>query len=103
MVARFASRVTGPAYIVSRIALAAPLRLLRAIDCFQAILPPDAELEAELMRCLDQIKSVNRWQDVAAYHGHEREISLLIRMELLDYSPRTGKIRAREKAQPIAA
>lgn len=94
VVAHYAGRVTGPAHVISQIALAGPIQLMKVITSIRSIVPRDAKLEAELRSVLDDLRSFGKWRSIGNYAGKEKEISLLVRMELIDFSPRTGKLKA---------
>lgn len=95
MMAHYASRVTGPAYLITQIALAAPFQFLEALARFRSLVPLEPGLEKRLTDLLSQIRSVGKWQEMTTYLGHEREIAILIQMRLVEFSPRTGKLKTR--------
>jgi hypothetical protein len=89
------NRVVGPAYMLGQVALAAPLQLLRAYGRFRGLIPPGPELERGLETVLGTIKARNKWEGPEDYPGQEREVFLLNRMGLIDFSPTKMKFRAK--------
>jgi len=95
----YAHRVTATAYVLSQVFLAGPLMLLRAITRFKNRIPPDDSLEQDLARTLSMLKGINKWQSLTDHPGLEREILLLAKMGLIDFSSARGP---RFKACPDA-
>ena len=86
-------RIIG--YVVTAIALAAPLQLLKTYDLVRSLIPNHAALELSLKRLLGTIESMGRWHAITDYTGQEREIMYLVRMGKIDFSPRRGSLRAK--------
>ena len=80
-------------YLLSSFFLAAPLQMMKAYDHFTGTIPEEHGLEAKLQIQLNALQQTNKWQDFAAYPGHERELIFLINMGKVDYSPAKGKIK----------
>lgn len=87
-------RFTGPAYVILGMALAGPFRMCAAISRFRSILPGDPGLERNLTELLDEVRRVDRWQDLSDYTHRSEEMTMLIRMGKVDFSPRKGRLRA---------
>ena len=85
--------VRGGTYIVTQIALAGPLQLLKACDLIRSRIPPELGLENTLKDLLRKIEAKDRWHPISEYRGQEHEVMYLIRMDCLDFSPRKGSLR----------
>ncbi|MEM8955031.1 MAG: hypothetical protein AAGD22_12845 [Verrucomicrobiota bacterium] len=95
VVEHYATRVTGPAYFLSQLFVAGPLQLLRGYHRLRRLIPREAGLEERLNHFRGEIEAVGRWHAASTYPGRERELGYLVRMGLVDFSPRTGKVRGR--------
>lgn len=89
------NRVAGIAYILSQIFLSGPLQLLRGINRLRDLIPLSEELEEKLAATLSEIQTRNKWESPEDYPEQVREVFLLNRMELIDFSPTKMKFRAK--------
>ena len=95
MMAFYSNRVTAPAHAFSQIFLCAPLQLIRGIGRLRSQLEPDFALEQRLVALLAEIDSKDKWQTLGDYRDQSEELQCLIRMDKIQFSPRTGKIRSK--------
>jgi hypothetical protein len=93
MMERYAQRVTAPAHVLSQLFLAGPLQLMKGITRFRSLLPVDSQFEARLSEMLEEIRHRKTWHSIDGYVGREKELSALIRMDAVEYSPRKGTVR----------
>lgn len=91
----YVNRITGPAFYLTAIFLAAPDQLFKAWDHFQSTIPLDDALEQRMLDLLDRLKQINKWQNFNTHQGVERELIFLIKMGQVQYSPQKGRIKAR--------
>ena len=96
MMEHYAQRVTGPAYVLSQLFLSGPLQLMKGISKFRSLIKPDAAFEARLVEMLGQVRLKKTWHPVVTYAGREKELSALISMDRLEYSPRKGTVRTKD-------
>jgi len=89
----YARQVTGPAYLLSQIFLAAPLQFGNAIDCINSRIPDDEELERRLQATLAFARKQKGWHGISEYAGKEQEVSYLIRMRKLLYGSKRGRVK----------
>ncbi|MCB1231962.1 MAG: hypothetical protein KDN19_16960 [Verrucomicrobiae bacterium] len=87
----------GLSYVVSQIALAGPLQLLKAYDLIRSRIVAERGLETNLETTLQSIESKRGWQPIANYRGKESEVMYLIRLGKLEFSPRKGVIKAKSQ------
>lgn len=87
-------RFTGPAFVILQIALAGPFQFCGAVSRFRSILPGDPGLERDLTELLEDVRRIDRWQDLSDYDDRSEEMTILIRMGKVDFSPRKGRLRA---------
>lgn len=87
-------RFTGPAFVILQIALAGPFQMGAALSRFGSILPGDPGLERNLNELLEEVRRVDRWQDLSDYADRSEEMTILIRMGKVNFSPRKGRLRA---------
>ena len=83
------------AYMLSQIFLAGPLRVLRAFEHWKSRIPNSPVLENELIALHGQLRAKNKWLPVSEFVGREQHIVYLARLDLIDWSPRKGTLRAR--------
>lgn len=84
----------GAGYLLSQIALSAPLQFLKAGDLLRSRITPDLGLESELESLLEKIRAKNRWHPITDYPDRRIEVMYLVRMGLADFSPRKGSLKA---------
>jgi len=89
-----AARITGPAWLLSQMFLAGPLQALKGASLLRARLPDDVTTELRLKDLLESIRSKGSWHAVDTWAGREEDISSLIRLGKLEFSSRTGRLRA---------
>jgi hypothetical protein len=82
----YAHRVTGPAYLLSRIFLAGPRHALSAWCHWHNRIAPEAGLDTRLADVLERVRILGKWQTPADHPGCERELRLLARMKRMDVS-----------------
>ncbi len=92
--AEYAWNVGAPAYVISQIVLAGPLQLLKAWKRYRTLIPNNGRLEADLKALLDEVRAIGRWHEISSYPGREQQVGYLIRMNKVEFSPRTGKLKA---------
>lgn len=97
MTSLYVARATGPAYFVSQIALAAPLRLFKGIEELRFQVPEDLEFEARLSSLLNTIVEKKRWHSIVPYRELAEEFACLVRLDAVDFSPRKGSVKARSE------
>jgi len=90
----YMNRVTGPAYFLTMLFLAAPMQMIKAYEHFQSVIPLNDQLEQRMIQLLAELQSENKWQDFDARPDHRRELIFLINMGKVEYSPQKGRIRA---------
>ncbi|MEM7144596.1 MAG: hypothetical protein AAF591_05645 [Verrucomicrobiota bacterium] len=95
VVEHYATRVTGPAYFLSQLFLAGPLQLLKGWARLRRLIPREAGLEGKLEALRREIEARGKWHSASEYSGRERELAYLVRMGLVDFSPRKGSVRGR--------
>ena len=93
----YIARATGPAYLVSQIALAAPLRLFKGLQDLRYRVADNREFEQRLRGLLDIITSKKRWHPIAPYRELSAEFACLVRLEAVDFSARKGTVKARKE------
>ena len=93
----YAARASVPAYLLSQIALAAPLRLFKGIRELRLRAPVSQELENRIRGLLDEITDKKRWHSVAPYRDRAEEFACLVRLDAIDFSPRKGTVKARSE------
>lgn len=94
----YAHRVTGPAYMLSQLFLAGPLLGLRAATHFRNLIPAQAGLDDRLGTVLNRLRKLNKWQGLPDHPDARKEILLLAKMDLIDFSVAKGSPRF--KAEP---
>jgi len=92
----YIARATGPAYLVSQIALAAPLRLLKGRQELRYRVPVRNDFEDRLRGLLNAITDKKRWHSIASYRNLSEEFACLVRLNAVDFSPRKGSVKARK-------
>ncbi len=93
----YAARATGPAYLVSQIALGAPLHLFKGLQELRFRVPESDAFEQRMNGLLDSIVSKKRWHSIAPYRELSSEFACLIRLDAVDFSPRKGSVKARSE------
>ena len=96
MMERYAQRVTAPAHVLTQIFLGGPFQLMKGLSRFRSLLPTDPQFEARLGDLLEKIRERKTWHPVAVHAGSEKELSALILMDAVEYSPRKGTVRTRQ-------
>ena len=92
-----AARATAPAYIVSQIALAAPLRFFKGVHELRLQVSEDRDFEIRLADLLETIAEKRRWHPIGAYRDLAQEFACLVRPDAVDFSPRKGSVKARSE------
>ena len=90
-----AERIGAWTYVLGQIFLAGPLRVLRAFEHWKSRIPNSPVLENELIALHGQLRAKNKWLPVSEFAGREQHIVYLARLDLIDWSPRKGTLRAR--------
>ena len=90
-----ANRVGAWSYMLGQLFLAGPLQILRASDRWKSRIPNSPTLESELIAFRDELRTKNRWLSISDFAGRETQIAYLARLELIDWSPRKGTLKAR--------
>jgi hypothetical protein len=79
--------------LVSRLALSAPLQLLKSFDLFRSrIVDPSVATDLEVL--LAEIQRRKGWHPLADYGSRRDHVFYLIRMGQVDFSPRKGVVKA---------
>jgi len=89
----YMQQITGPAHVLSQVALAGPLQFLKAIGRFRSLLPADPGLERELKELLEEIRAHGKWHHINDYPGRELNVIVLVQMGKVDLNPRNGKLK----------
>ena len=89
----YAHRVTAPAYVLSQLFLAGPLRFMRALQNLRNRIAPEHGLEGRLTSLLHDIRAREKWHDVRDYDERRREVAILVRMDKVEFSARKGRIK----------
>jgi len=97
VVNRYTARVTGPAYLLSQLFLGGPLLALRGLVHLRNRIPSEPGLEENLQRVLQAVTQANQWQSLNDYPADRREILLLAKMGLIDFSAAKGVPRLRSR------
>jgi hypothetical protein len=92
----YAQRITGPAYVLSQLFLSGPLQLMKGVSRFRSLIKPDAAFEARLVEMLEALRLKKTWHPATAYAGREKELSALISMDRVEYSPRKGTVHTKD-------
>ena len=94
VVDHYVSRVTAPAFVLSRLFLAGPESFLRAHDHYRGIIPDAPGHLAELNSVFSRIKEVGKWHDIAPYISSLYTAITLHELELIELDLRKGRIKA---------
>jgi hypothetical protein len=94
-VEHYATRVTGPAYLLTQLFLAGPLQWFKGCGPLRALIPHEVGLEERLKGLKEEIEAKGKWHAASAYAGREREFGYLVRMGLVDFSARKGSVRGK--------
>ena len=89
-----ANRVTTPVYILGQWFLAAPLQLLRAKQCLDDRIPSEHGIESRLNTLLAEVQNVGKWHEIKLYQERLQDLSYLVKMEKVEFSPSKGRVRA---------
>lgn len=89
---RYATQVTGPAYMLSQIFLSAPLQCLKGLDRLRSLIRDDPKLDQGLRILLEEINTNGKWHPIKNYQDRPEEISYLIQMHAVQFSPRKGLV-----------
>jgi hypothetical protein len=88
-----ASRITGPAYILTQLFLCGPLQWQKMHDSISSIFPATEATSGELEQLLSDLEMQRGWQSLRKFDERQAVLKKLIDMELVDFSPRTKSIR----------
>lgn len=94
MVDYYRNRITAPAHALNQIFLCAPLQLSKGVGRFRSLVTHDQALEIRLEALLAEIEQKDKWETLDDYPGQVSDLGYLIRMDKIQFSPRTGKIRS---------
>ena len=89
----YGSRITGPAYLLTQLFLAAPLQICRGISRLRGLVAEEPGLDAELSGLLGKIREEGKWHSTRVYAGKDRLLAILVQMGEVLFSPRKGSIR----------
>ena len=92
----YRNRITAPAHALNQLFLCAPLQLIKGIGRLRSRLNPDRALEQRLVALLADINAKDKWETLDDYPQQIQELQYLIRMEKIQFSPRTGKLRSKK-------
>ena len=84
--------VSGCSYLLTQTFLAAPLQWLQGLERLHSLIPQDSELEQKLQILLDEINGQTKWIPIKNFQNRSEEITYLIRMEAIQFSPRKSVI-----------
>jgi hypothetical protein len=83
----------GASYLMSQVALAAPIQLLKGFDLLRSRIEIQPGLNAELEVLLEMIRRRKAWHPISEYGQRSIHVAYLIRMGKVDFSPRKGVIK----------
>lgn len=88
------SQVPGLAYALSQVFMAGPLQVLKGVAMLRSLLPASGDLEARMLRLLEEMRAVSGWQDARKYADHGEELGALIRCGAIEFSATKGRVKA---------
>lgn len=87
-------KFVGMSFGLTQFFLAGPLQLCQAVAQFRSRLPLDPALSRRLTELLEFARGHGSWHSIEEYRGSEEDVGYLVRMHLVEFSPRTGRLRA---------
>ncbi len=84
--------VAGCSHILTQLFLAAPLQWLRGRERLASLIREDPTLDKNLQILLDEINSQAQWIPIKKYQDRSEELTHLIQMEAIQFSPRKSVI-----------
>jgi hypothetical protein len=89
-----ASQVPGLSYALAQVFIAGPLQVLKGVAMLCSLLPVSGDLEARMLRLLEEMRAVSGWQDARKYADHGEELGALIRCGAIEFSATKGRVKA---------
>ncbi|MEM9479942.1 MAG: hypothetical protein AAGA58_09850 [Verrucomicrobiota bacterium] len=95
VVEMYAHRVSGVAFILTKLFLLGPIGLLDAIKYSRSFVPDSPTVVRETGMLLESIRAKEKWHSASEYAGQETALSILIRLRLVDFSEKKGRLKAK--------
>ncbi|MBP6783295.1 MAG: hypothetical protein KA152_05865 [Verrucomicrobiales bacterium] len=89
----YVQQVTGPAYFVTQVILAAPFQFMKGIARLRSRIPESSGLEIELASLLSAVNVTPKWHTARTYSDRGENLGYLIRMGEIQFSPSKGMVR----------
>ncbi len=89
------AEVSVSSHLLTHLFLSGPYQLANAWERFRNLIPEEHGAEPRLRETLDRLIARQTWHGVEEYAGQERELSRLIRMGYVSYSPALGRVKAK--------
>lgn len=84
--------VSGFSHLVTQALLLGPLLWIQGRKRLNSMIPDDPILEQNLQALLDEINSTGKWLALKPFQDRSREITYLIQMRAIDFSPRKALV-----------